>query len=318
MVKKVVVFVVLLFLFLVPLTAQDLSTIRSDVSSMIEGISDDMLPHFHHATAAVDGFGPAAMAGEKTWYLGFTLGSTFYPGVFTFVDKENSQFDLLNVYNLVDSLPTAVTSIHKTFSEFFPYPAIRLVGGTKLPADFFLTVHSSYWPQLFSDLLADAFSVEGLRFSSINAGFRLQKVLIEESGAMPSLALGGGYTFAYLDAGFAIPEYTQNISGTDLVLSGNLYSTLMIHSAGLDLTVSKEFGAFVPFLRTLAWYRYSSFTGGIEDYVATISSTDNEDIKVERAVYNVPVIFVAGTDFDFGGYALELAGTFDTSELVFG
>jgi len=280
--KYRVLFLLLLTVFHFSIWAQDLRPIGRDLSAILEGIGNEAVPYLQQNALAGEGIGRASMGEEARFSFAFSAGTIFTPGLLTFVDEDNSNFELLNVYGLVqDAMGEAsdqVTKIYDSIRSRFYYPNLRLAVGIKIPYDFEVIGTFSLFPQALTNVVVNLADLEGLELSRMNLGLRVRKVLLYDKDGFPAVSVGGGYTYANFHAGYLLPEFTQAFSGYDLYLGGNINLDTRVHTAGLDFSISKKLLIFHPFLTVSSWYQWSKYEALIENFVAEFRDSAGEVI----------------------------------------
>ena len=325
--KKIIVGAVLLCVLAGSVSSQDLSLLESDLIALFDGIGDDVLPYLQQSALAGDGIGMASM-GEKRFFLSTSAGAVFLDGVLGVIDEGNTNFDLLDVQGLADSLFSSdgAAKIYETAGAFFLYPNFRIAMGVRAFLGIEAIATFSILPAavtgwalgLIPDSMGDLPSVE---LSRINAGIRLRKVLVEDSGPLPAVSIGAGYTYGGFHVRAALPEsFSQDISGLTLALDGNVSMDTALHTAGAEIAVSKRLLFFVPFAKLGAWYQWAEYSAGIPDFEATLDGADQhlDPPSVTRTLRDLSIIATAGFELGGKGFAIVPSGSFDFSTGSFG
>jgi hypothetical protein len=329
--KKIII-VVFLLILLIPCMApaQDLDPIIRDLSAMFEGVGNDILPYLQQTVIAGEGIGRASIGTDSRFYAGFSLGSTFSPGILTFLDEEN-YFEMLNVSGLLDGALGASegdSTILDTFSTFFFFPTLRLTAGVRLPLGMDVSALFSIIPGALTGAIANAAGFPGIELRQFNLGVRLRKVLIHDEDGFPAVSIGAGYTYASFGAGFNIGEtlgsaFTQEIGGNYLSLDGAINMETAVHTAGVDFILSKKLLVFYPFIKISPWYQWGRYNGSIDGFKAAFYT--NEDLSgtpiVETGEGDDPtslltkndlsLILAAGFEVALGKFVLTPSGSFD-------
>jgi len=331
--KKKLFRAVLLLLFILsfPLSAQDLKPLGSDLSSLLGGLGREMLPELAQSSLLGTGMGGAEVGDFPHMFFAFSGGAVLSHGIGTFINPENTSFKLLNVSGLVDQALAGagsdVQNLYKTSKEFFPYPNYRFaVGfGTVYGVETILTI--SVFPQGLTDFAAGLAGIKGVTLNSFNGGIRVRKVLLSDTGGFPGVSLGAGYSYTNFNAGYSLTGFSQDLSGFTLNLKGDLKMGATVHSAGLDLNISKKFLVFIPFFRVSAWYQWADFTGSVENFDASIKTGSttvrySDQVKTDPtasyALHNLSLLLTGGLEIKLGGFALTASAVFDPSDLTLG
>ena len=329
--KKLLIIAILFILFSVPVFTQDISPIVRDLSAILDGFGRESVPYLQQNALAGEGIGRAAMGESAKWYLAFSMGTVFSPGILTFVDEDNENFELLNVDGLIDQAlegasgsSTDISSLLESFSTTFYYPNFRLSFGIHLPLDLEVIGMFSIFPGALTTgiagLLADTSpGLATLEFNRMNAGVRIRKVLIQDSKGIPALSVGTGYTFSNFHAGFSIPDdFTQDFATYSLELGGTLGMNTVLHTVGADFTISKKLLIFYPFFKVSAWYQWAEYTAGVTGFVAQfVDSGGNVLVEAETSPESLiqsrdlKVLLSGGFELALGKFSFVPNASFD-------
>jgi hypothetical protein len=293
---------------------QNLDPIIDDLSVFFLELEKEIAPYTLQNELSGYGMGAADFDDDKTFFITTSLGCNLTSGLFKFIDEENSYFDVLNVYNFVDTVvgetPEFVQDGYETARTFVPYPNLRLAGGFNFYFDTDVIFLFSIFPGFVTKAVGGLIDQENLELSSLNLGLRIRKALIKDHGLFPAISLGVGYTFANFHIGYGIPEFIQDLGGDQLVMSGDLYLDSVMHAAGIDFAVSKQFSFIIPFMKVSAYYQWTRFTGGMSEFNAAI---ENElgDIIVEtedgpESVVNISELSIIVN----GGFEIKMGSFF--------
>lgn len=308
--------------------SQNLDPIIDDLSTFFYELGKEMAPHTVQNELSGYGVGEADFDNARLFFITTSIGATLSSGLFEFIDTENSQFEILNVYNFVDNIiqetPDIIQDGYDTAQTFVPYINLRLGAGFNFYFDTDVIILFSIFPGAFTSWIGEMIDQETLELSSINLGLRIRKALLKDRGWFPAISLGIGYTFADFHLGYGVPEFTQDLGGDQLVIAGNLYLDSVMHATGVDIAVSKKFAAFIPFLKVGAYYQWTRFTGGMNEFVARIlDATDVVIAETDKGPESVvtlselSVILNGGFEIKLGGFVLCPYTTFDVSTQSF-
>ncbi|NOY09004.1 MAG: hypothetical protein GXP33_09195 [Spirochaetes bacterium] len=331
--KKKLFPVVLLLLFVLyfPLSAQDLKPLGNDLSSLLDGLGREMLPDLAQSSLLGTGMGEAETGDFPHMFFAFSGGAVLSHGIGRFIDPENTAFKLLNVSGLIDQALAGagadVQNLYKTSKGFFPYPNYRFaVGfGTVYGVETILTI--SMFPQGLTDFAAGLAGLKGVTLNSFNGGIRVRKVLLSDAGGFPGVSLGAGYSYTNFNAGYSLTGFSQDLSGFTLDLKGDLSMEAAVHSAGVDLNISKKLLVFIPFFRVSAWYQWADFTGSVNNFDASIvngsttvsyTGQGGTDPAASYSLHNLSLLLTGGLEIKLGGFALTASAVFDPSDFTLG
>jgi hypothetical protein len=312
----------------------DLQNLGNDLDTLLEEIGKDTFPYLQQNALIGNGVGSAEMD-EGVFFFGFGLGTVFAPGILTFLDDGNSDFVLLDVPGLVDTALENAGSEVKDVLDFFQkhafYPQSRLSLGVHLPWDLEVIAHFSIFPQFITNAMSEQIDVAGfneLVLNRINAGGRVRKVLLSDEGGFPAVSLGAGYTYSGFHLSYPLPTFSQSFgSDFELSLEGTIDIQTRVHTAGLDLTVSKELLIFFPFLKISPYYQWSQFDGKIDSFDArftnedgkVIASTKKQDISPQALLTtsDLSLLLEAGVEIKIGKFYLVPYASFSVPTRTF-
>ncbi len=328
--KSVAVFIIFLFLG-GALFSQDLRPIGRDLSAFFEGIGKESIPYVQQNSLAGDGIGRAFLGEDSRFFFSFSLGVILSPGILTFIDEENSNFELLNVYGLVDQMLSLageqVSNIYTSLQSRFFFPNTRLALGLRLPLGIEIIGMFSIFPQAITSAIINIAGVGdvvgGVELSRMNAGGRIRKVLIQDVGGYPAISIGAGYQYSNFHAGFTLPEFKQEFAGSGytLEMSGKITLDTNLHAAGLDFSLSKKLLIFYPFITIGSWYQWATYSGKIEPFDAcfvdssgkTIVSAEEQGIKPgsDLAINDLSVLLEGGVEIALGKFNIVPNASFN-------
>lgn len=307
--------------------AQDLRPLGSDITTLLSGIGESLLPNMQQNLLADDGIGAASM-GSSHFFVGLEGGVTFgSPGLLAVLTETPTPFQLIDVGGLVKNLgsdPTVggyLTTLENL--SYFPYPEGKLVVGVK-PA-FGIEVVGTFFilPQALTNLATGlaGLSNSGIEFNNLGATVHIRKVLIEDKGGFPAVSIGVGYAYSNFHASYQLPTQTQSFAGYTLTYGGTLALDASLNSVGIDLSISKRFAIFTPYINIAPWYQWASYSGAIttKDFFSLKDSSGNtpgglippNTPDAEISINNLSFILSGGIEINLGGFALVPAGSFD-------
>lgn len=293
--------------------AQDLRPVGADLSTLLGGIGQSVITNLQQSVLADNGVGSASL-GDSHFYVGITLGAALSHGILGFVNNPN-EFQILNVNGLITSnLPSSLAGYYTTSQTFFPDPNFKVTFGVRLMMGIEVFGTFSIFPEALTDAL-----VQNVTFNTLSAGVLVRKVMIEDSGPFPAMSLGVGYTYANLNAGYSINNFSQNFSGDTLTLGGNLKMGWTLNTAGFELDVSKRLLIFVPYLKFMPWYQWASFSGSIDNFTANLSSGGSPVTPTYGAgsplanitLNDIGFLMDFGVEIALGGFKLVPSGSYD-------
>jgi hypothetical protein len=281
-----VVFYVLLALgaVAVPAGAQDLRPLGTDLSTLLGGIGDSLLPSLQQTAVADNGIGAASM-GTSHFYFGFDTGVTFgTPALLAVLTESPSPFELIDVSGLLGNLSesSAISSYLKSVENlsYFPYPDLELtagfapIGGVQVLAKF------SILPEALTDLVTGIAGLKdsGITLNELSANVRVRKTLLEDQGAFPAVSVGIGYAYTNVQAGLVLPTQKQPFAGYNLTFGGTLNMEATMSSVGADLSISKRLLIFTPYLSIAPWYQWASFSGSMDPFNFSLKDSGGADV----------------------------------------
>lgn len=261
-----------------------------------------------------------ASLGDSRFYFGFSAGAILSDGILVFVDDPD-YFDLLDVGGLVNTMLSelgdeSISGLYETAKTLFPYPNLRLALGVRLFAGIETLLTFSIIPQAIADIIVGFVpDMAGLELSHMNIGVRLRKTLLQDTGGFPALSVGAGYN--YSDFNFKFPlEFTQPISGQDLNLAGDISLATGLHTAGVDVALSKRLAFFIPFISISGWYQMTNLVAAA-DFQATLGPVEapllDETIAPEatRLIQDLSFLLRGGFELKLGPIHLVPEATYN-------
>jgi hypothetical protein len=283
--------------------------LEKDFSKFLLLLGREMLPEIQQNDLAGTGIGQASM-GDSRFFIAFTGGAVISNGILKFIDENNTNFEALDLYGLIDdAVPDsgAGRDLYDESKNIFPYPTLKLSAGFRL-YDLDFIVSGIMLPGAVGNSIS-----EDLEMSVINLGLRVRKALIKESGGFPTISLGAGYVYSAIHFKYAIEEFEQDYAGQPLVISGDFGLDTQVHSFGVDLGISKTLLWFLtPFVRTSVWYQSASFEadGLLSAQLGAGAPTDLSP-SAKATISDVAVIVSGGLDINLFLMRLCTTGTYN-------
>jgi hypothetical protein len=314
----------------------NLAPLETDFGAFLEGIGRDTAPTLQLSALSGDIIGAASIDGFTISVLpmGLTVGNgiatNLAPG-----STQDWQF-MLPLSDLINGFIPAEAADYVALSRnLAPYPAFKLAVGFKLPFQMDASVFGTGASMAFLDPLIGLIEpdangpIHSLApdLTMINLGAKVRRSLLKDSGAFPGVSVGLGYAFLSNTIALSIPSLAAlggdvDLSGLgSLGLSGGLSFVSTVHTAGLELAISKKLGFFQPFARLGAWYQYASYAGN-----ATLNATitpslpgapqivQEIDVHPVVTISDVSALFTGGYELIFGGVVLDSNVTLDVGK----
>lgn len=282
--------------------------LEKDFSKFMLLLGREVLPEIQQNDLAGTGIGLASL-GKSRFYFSVTTGAVVSDGILKFIDKDNRDFETLDLYGLVNEAVPESGSVRDLYDEsktLFPYPTIKAALGFRV-TDVDLIFSGLFLPGAATATLAD-----GLELGLLNLGIRARKPLVVERGFFPTISLGGGYVYSSVAFKYGIDQFKQDYSGQDLILNGDFSLSTAVHSLGADLGVSKTFLFLTPFLRTSLWYQTASYEAS-GDLSAKLGTGNPQGLKpsAELTLNDLAVIFSGGLDLNLFLFRLCATGSYN-------
>jgi len=282
--------------------------LERDFSKLMLLIGREVMPFVQQNDLAGTGIGVASMEGDF-FYVALTAGAVFSDGIYKFRNQNNPEFEMLNVYKLIDdAVPSSGTArdLYNKSEDIFPYPTVKLALGLRIIGlDFIFTGIG---------VPKGILSTDELEADLMNFGIRVRKDILKEKGWFPSISLGVGYVYSGIHFKYTLEEFTQDFSEQDLVINGGLSLDTRVHSFGFDVGIAKTLLILTPFLRTSLWYQnaYYETKGSLKAQLGTGLPTDfSPSAKV--TINDWAVMFAGGLDINLFLIQLCATGTYNPS-----
>jgi len=319
--KRLTILAFVLFACTVPVFSLDLTVLGTDFRAFAQQLGEEMLPDLRSAAVSGMGLEGAGSAPFPKLSVSLSAGTVFSTGLFSFVDTY--PFSLLDFDALANSALSGSSSLKGLYSgmkSFFPYPVTRIGIGLGSVAGFDTQVQFAILPEFLTDAITRSANVSGLKFSTLNAGFKLRRTLIPEQSVIPGVSVSFGYIYSNVSFSYDLSKAgTVTMSSIPLTFSGNIVILSVIHSLGADFTVYKKLGIVKLFGGVSLWEQINYYKAGAENFdVSDGTPADNyktnggTDPLVNQTLSVLTTLIRGGVDFQFGGgFDLYLHGQFD-------
>ena len=307
-------------------TGPDLTPLYDEFAVIFDELGKDTLPYLQQFGLIMDGTGRAEVG--KSLFISLSAGAVFTPGIATFRAGDNplSYFDLDAMVGGELAEGSLEKSLYDGSKTFFLDPGLRLSIGLALANGIEFWGHFGIIPQPVADLVGGLAGIDGLELNRLNAGGRLRFVLVRDQPGLPAISLGVGYTYTQFNLGLdlaAVPLGDIDFSGFSVALGGTLFANTRLHTAGVELALSKKLLIFAPFLRLGAWYQWASYTAGIENLGLTLTPPTppgGTPVAVtgtlnpsEQSINDLSFVIPGGLELVLGKVSLILQGSYDTA-----
>lgn len=322
----VLVCLVLLLAVVIPNAgAQNLTDLGTDMSTLLSGIGESVLPNMQQNLLAGQGIGAATMGASK-FYVGLEGGVTFgSPGLLAVLTQSPTPFKLIDASGLIGNLSSSSTLNNYLQTaenlSYFPYPDGKLLVGVQPLHG--LEIIGTFWtvPQAVTNLLTRAIGqgASGIELNTLSASVRVRKTLLEDKGGFPAISIGAGYGYARFHTAYGLPTQTQPFSTYTLTYGGQITIDSTLNTAGVDLSVSKRLLIFTPYLQVSPWYEWASFTGTIPNFASNVTLTPTPSSgyvppaqpNATITINDLSILLSGGVEINLGGFSLVPAGSFD-------
>lgn len=308
-------------------TGPDLTPLYNEFGVLFDELGKDTLSHAQQFGLTMDGTGRAEIG--KSLFFSTSAGAVFLPGIATFRADTVSPFSYLGglMESLEESLPPGIaTTLYEGTKTLFLNPGLRMSAGLALANGLEFWGHFGMVPQLVGDAVGNLAGIPGIVLNRMNAGGRLRYVLVHDQKGLPAVSLGGGYSFTQFNVGLedlsALGLSGLEFSGFGVELDGSLRAQTRLHTAGVELAVSKKLLFIAPFLKLGAWYQWASYDAAITDLVLTLTGPGTPPTVLTVSGYVAPTrqvirdlafVVSGGLELVFGKAGLILQGSYDTA-----
>lgn len=309
-------------------TGPDLTPLYNEFGVLFEEIGRDTLSHVLQFGLVMEGTGRAEVG--KSVFVTVSAGTVFLPGIATFRNDAVSPFAYLGgmISSVEGMIPAGIAqNLYEGSKTLFLDPGLRLSAGVALQNGLELWGHFGMVPQAAAGAVGGLVGVPGLVLNRMNAGGRVRFVLVHDRKGLPAVSIGAGYTYTQFNMGIedlsSIDLTGLAFSGFDVALDGALGLRTRLHTAGLELAVSKKLLFLAPFLKLGAWYQWATYTAGIDGLTLTLSSdpaTTTDDLTVTgsldetvQQIHDLAFVVSGGLELVFGKVSMILEGSYDTA-----
>jgi hypothetical protein len=277
-----------------------------------------MLDVMQQSALLGEGVGDAVLGDFPHLYFAASTGTVFAGGIAKVIDAVPTPFQVLNVGGILQSALSGMggktaTDLYTLSRSFFIYPNARISFGVGTAGGVEVTGQVSYWPQLFTDGVGGLAGLTGLTLNHLNAGLRVRAALLADSGAFPAVSIGAGYVFSSFGLGYNLSSLpAMNVSGVDLDFSQASFALqTYLHSAGIDLTVSKRLLVFVPFFRVSSWYQWGFYDASLSHFRATLGNTVDVSPASHLTAMDLAILLSGGIGLKLGGFGLTIGASYN-------
>jgi hypothetical protein len=322
--------------------AQDLSLLGQDFDTFVHEFGQELLPDL--SQAAIWGVfpGTATFEDDRGFFVTLSMGAMLTDGIFKFAEDGSAAFEVLDLPEIINTQVQAAgaQNLFGTLQSFFPIPVLRVATGFRIGPSTEFMIDITGFPQLITDFAAGLAGLEGLRLNALHVGTKVRQPIVEETEVIPAISIGGGYTYSGFQVGYPlgtigtpVGDYGSTPIGTGwtLYLKGDLLLGSSIHSFGVDLQASKQFGVFAPFIGLSPYYQIASFNGNIggadpassvfDAYIDYNNGGPARDVDYDGdkpiaswVDNDLSLLLTGGVDLLFGGFVLELHGSWNIGD----
>ncbi|NNM67703.1 MAG: hypothetical protein HKM06_06825 [Spirochaetales bacterium] len=321
--KKSILFLLILWGAGAPAFSQTLFPgLESDFSRVMLLLGQEILPTIQQNDLSGSGIGQATL-GNSHFFIGLTVGSVVSDGLLKFRNETDWQtLDLSGLINTIVPASGPARSLYDASANAFPYPTLKVNAGVALPWGFELLGSGMYLPQAFTSPIISglASNLNGLSVSAANYVFRLRHPLILEQGNFPAVSLGVGYSYSQVSISYQLSNFQQSIAGQTVAINGALNSSTQVNSFGTDLTISKNWLIFTPFLTTSLWYEAANYnsSANLTATVVSTSSSSSLSPSASTSLGTIAPIFTGGFDINLYVMRLLLSGSYNLGTKFWG
>mgnify|MGYP006276746751 CR=1 FL=1 len=314
--------------------SQNLTVLDDDFNTFLSSLGTHLLPHLQQTAVNGISTGDASVPAYRSFTIGTSLGAVMdlqgWDEAIAFPDDYEALLPLDDIVN--DAIQGAGAPVTTFYEGFIPYPVSRLtLGGTI--AGWQILGTAAWVPNALAGwgvgLAGDAAaSFSGLEFSILNLGGQVRRTLVEDQPGFPAITAGLGYTYGGFNLSVPLPAdiislLEEQVEGAT-VTADNLFVDTTVHTAGLELAISKKLAFFVPFVAVTPYFQQSTFSSGISGFdleVGTVSYEEqsgegNQDPGATVNVYDFALAARGGFDLVFGGFGLFLHGQYSLATMA--
>lgn len=294
----------------------NLTPLGEDLTTLLTGIGQDVVPLLHQNSVSGDAYGEAEIDEVfLPFYISIpTIGLSTTNGIATVLgdDAQEWKLEIAKIPNLIDTAlapETAttdgeLTDTQKYFNlsqQMFGLPTVKLGFGVKLPKGLELHVSGIYLPPLdFGSFVPE---LANLSVDIMDIGIKVRKTIFSDKGFRPAFSIGARYFYSSFKFDYTFGSLTEildkrlEVEGLgDMDLGGTFKINTAVQSFGLDFHLSKRLFLFTPFIKLSPTVYYSSM-----DTVAALKADiykTGTDTSLTTTVLN------SGGDVDGNGLAL--------------
>jgi hypothetical protein len=308
-------------------TLPDLTPLYEELGVVLDQLGRDTLPHLQQFGLMMDGSGKAEIG--KGLFLSLSAGAAFLPGIATFRVADPSPFEFLNFDGLLAPLlgtfPAGVKGIYDDSASFFLDPGLRVSAGFALAQGVEVWGHFGIFPNVVGMVAGLVPSLEALGAAEVtrmNAGGRVRLVLVHDQKALPAVSLGVGYTYTQFrlslpGVGSLLSGGIEIAPGLTLGLDGDLNALTRLHTAGVELNISKKLLFVAPFMRFGAWYQWARYEAGIDGFAMTLGGEPlpgtDALAPVTLELRDLSFVAAGGIELVLGKAGIILQGSYNTA-----
>jgi hypothetical protein len=301
----------------------DLTPLYNEFGTLFDELGKDTLSHVQQFGLIMDGAGRAEIG--KSIFFSVSAGTVFLPGIATFRADAVSPFTYLGglLTSVEGSLPAGIAkTLYDGSKTLFLDPGLRLSAGLALANGLEIWGHFGMIPQVAADALGGIVKINGIVLNRVNAGGRVRLVLVHDQKGLPAVSVGAGYTYTQFNAGLdlsALALSGLNFSGFSVGISGNLHAQTRLHTAGVELAISKKLAFLAPFLRLGGWYQWASYEAGVDNLGLTLTGLGTPLVvtgtlaPAVQTIHDMAFVVSGGLEFVLGKVSLILQGSYDTA-----
>ncbi|MFP4483337.1 MAG: hypothetical protein ACLFO1_00635 [Spirochaetaceae bacterium] len=312
--------------------SQNLTVLDDDFNIFLGSLGEHLLPHLQQTAVNGISTGDASVPAYRTFTIGTSVGAVLdlkgWDEAIAFPDDYEALLPLDDIVN--DAIAGVGAPVTTLYEGFIPYPVSRLtLGGTI--AGWQILGTAAWVPNALADAAlgfagdaAESFS--GLEFSILNLGGQVRRTLVEDQPGFPAITAGLGYTYGGFNLSVPLPADIETLLEEQVegatASAENLFVDTTVHTAGLELAISKKLAFFVPFIAVTPYFQQSTFQAGIENFNLTVGDTSydeqsgNGDPGATVNVYDFALAARGGFDLVFGGFGLFLHGQYSLSTMA--
>jgi len=316
--------------------SQNLTVLEDDFNAFFESIGREVLPHAQQAAINGISTGDASIPAYRSFTIGTSAGAVFSDGWADAIDPDD--YETLPINDFIQEALALVSAgsvdVANIYNNFIPYPLSRLTMGGTI-AGWQILATGAWFPNALTETVVGfipsgdgGLDLSQTELSVLNIGGQVRKTLIEDAPGFPAITAGLGYTYEGFKLSVPFPSFDDLIEGATIG-ADSLTTATSIHTAGLELSISKKLAFFVPFVSVTPYYQRSSFSGAINGFTAEIGEPGDagyisyteqggDDPGAVVNVYDFALATRAGFDLVFGGFGFFVHGQYSLATNAFG